>query len=74
MEPRGLTVDEPSQRGGVPLGQKSYYGAIGVVWIYRNMGKCPCKEDPVAVKTHHLETEAIPEGEVGAEVSILRTV
>ena len=34
------------------------------------MAKCPRQEGPVAGQTHYFETEALPEGEVGAEVVI----
>ena len=74
MEPRGLAVDKLSQKGSVPLGQRSYYGTAGDLGICRRVAKCACEENPIAGETHYFETEALPEGEVGAEVSILRFV
>ena len=74
MEPRGLAVDKLSQTRSVPLGQTSHYGTTGNLGICGCVAKCACQEDPVAGETHDFETEALPEGEVGAEVSILCAV
>ncbi len=74
MEPRGLAVDKLSQKGSVPLEQRFYYGTAGDLGICRRVAKCTCQEDPIACETHYFETEALPKGEDGAEVSILRAV
>ena len=74
MEPRGLAVDKLSQKRSVPLGQESRYGTADNLGICRCVAKRPYQEDPIACKTHFFETEAVPKGEDGAEVSILRTV
>ena len=76
VEPRGLALDRWSQIRGVPLGQPSRYGTTEAVGFDRGdrMGERLDQEDPTPREILFFETEALPEGEAGAEVSVLRSV
>jgi hypothetical protein len=63
-----------SQMRGVPLGQKSLYGPTAATELYGRVAVCTGQNDPIVGETLFFETEAVPEGEAGAEVSVLRTV
>ena len=65
VEPRGLALGMWSQKGGVPLGRTSRYGATEAVGLYRGggLGKRRHQEDRTAGETLFPETEALPEGE-----------
>ena len=70
MERRDLALDMRSEKKGEPLERKPHNGKLGgrkarVPW---NKGHSPTRE------TFPTETEAVHEGEAGAEVSILRIV
>ena len=72
VEPRGLALDRWSQIRGVPLGQPSRYGTTEAVGfdLGDRMGECLDQEDPTVREILFFETEALPEGEAGAEVSV----